>query len=130
MSVTSHFRLSNLFERYGRKVVRGGLDTPPEKPEVRRVPDPENAPFDINPSGPPYSHLSHASHLSHLSHPSHPGLVGAIVSCRRAREREAVLEAPSVPVGASGAGPKGMVAVSDSSWPWGAPRPVRDPARG
>ena len=46
------------------------------------------------------------------------------------REREAVREAPSVPVDASVAVSKGMVAVSDSSWPWGAPCPVRDPARG
>src|SRR5262249_6269655 len=47
-----------------------------------------------------------------------------------AREREAVRDAPSVPVDADGAGPKGMVAVSDSAWPWGAPCPVQDPAHG
>jgi len=64
-----------------------------------------------------------ARHRCHLRH-------RPIARMGRAREREAVLEAPSVPVGASGAGPKGMVAVSDSSWPWGAPCPVRDPARG
>jgi len=33
----SHFRLSNLFERYGRRVVRGEGYTPPGKPEVRRI---------------------------------------------------------------------------------------------
>jgi len=78
----------------------------------------------------PVSRVSSVSRVSPVSLVSRCP-AGAIVSkARTAHEGEAILEALPMPVGASGAVPKGMVAVSEGSHPSDAPRPVQDPAHG
>jgi len=74
----------------------------------------------VRPTDPLLTCLIRLNRLASLH--AEAGEVGSTAKARAgvARDREAVLGAPSVPLDASGAGPKGMVALSEGSWVWGA----------